>query len=309
MKINQNLNLIIEESQDKEDVDLKMYYSNFEDITDENSADALDSGIREFIGKFKEFSCISNETGKKCSYFIFLFHIQNDRVMKQKIFELEAILDEFTRSNKIGDQLEKYLDYTIQKSKTRLKVEVVKEYSCRSIVDLSNYEKAIFFYNIRKHLKDILIAINYLKSRFIGNPNWFKAKNVTFNPISNKVLLKNFIVVQPILTNPSMGSQLPAIQEESSQIENSGYSETKIEMKGKTFLKTTPVIYFNGSKHQITKLDILTNSAEHRTAQEHVQKKRDSRIRAQLRILRGRQVPIHQILPELPQRTNQHAQR
>ena len=213
-----------------------MYYSNFEDITEENYGTSDGSTFREFVGKFKEFSCISNETGKKCSYFIFLFHIQKDKVMKQKIFELEAILDEFTRSSKIGDHLENYLDYTIQKSKTRLKVEVVKEYSCRDILSLTDYERAIFFYNIRKHLKDILISINYLKSRFIGNPDWFNSKNVTFNPITNKILLKNFIVIQPIYTKFSDGSRLPAIKEESSQISNSGILDSKVEMKGKNFV-------------------------------------------------------------------------
>lgn len=140
-----------------------------------------------------QYSCLSHETGKKCIYSVFLFDKKKDNVSEEKLEELEEILYEFTSSSYTGEHLSNCIDYMIKFSKTMVKVELVSEYKSKPIKSLDGYELAVFFYNIRRNLKDLIIGLCYLKSRFIGDARWLRIGNLGFNSISNNIVLSNYI--------------------------------------------------------------------------------------------------------------------
>jgi hypothetical protein len=136
---------------------------------------------------------MSHDTGKKCIYQVYLINKQEENVSPGKLEEIEEILHEITNSPDLGIHHDKYLDYMIKTSKTKIKIEIVTEYNSKPIKQLNDYELSIFFYNLRKHIKDIVIGISYLKSRFIGDARWLKIDNLGFNPVTNNIVLKNFL--------------------------------------------------------------------------------------------------------------------
>lgn len=142
-----------------------------------------------------QYSCISHETGKKCIYSVYFFYKDKDFVCEEKLEELEEILYEFTCSAYTGDHLSNYVDYMIKFSKSKVKIELISEYKSKPIKSLDGYDLAVFFYNIRKNLKDLIIALCYLKSRFIGDARWLRIDNLGFNAISNNIVLSNYINV------------------------------------------------------------------------------------------------------------------
>jgi hypothetical protein len=163
-------------------MNLRDYYSNYIEI--------YQRPPREFC-----YSCISHETGKRCTYTVYLINKQEENVNSGKLEEIEEILYEITNSKNLGVHHDKYMDYMIKTSKTKIKLEIVTEYNSKPLKELNNYEMSIFFYNLRKHIKDIVIAISYLKSRFIGDARWLNIHNLGFNPVSNHIVLKNFLNV------------------------------------------------------------------------------------------------------------------
>ena len=181
-------------------MNLRDYYSNFIEISCKDN--------REFT-----YACISHETGKKCIYKMFLINKEIENVKTGKLEEIEEILHEITDSPNLGVHHDKYVDYMIKTSKTKIKIEIVTEYNSKPIKELNNYELSIFFYNLRTHLKNILIAISYLKSRFIGDARWLNIDNLGFDPASNNIVLKNFVNInfQGIVKNNS--SQIPYLKE------------------------------------------------------------------------------------------------
>ena len=181
-------------------MNLRDYYSNYIELSSNED--------REFT-----YACISHETGKKCTYKVFLINKTTEKVGAGKLEEIEEILHEITDSPNLGPHHAKYVDYMIKTSKTKIKIEIVTEYNSKPLKELNYYELSIFFYNLRSHLKDILIAISYLKSRFIGDARWLKIKNLGFNPASNHIVLNNFVNInfQGLPTNNA--TQLPDIKE------------------------------------------------------------------------------------------------
>lgn len=176
-------------------MNLRDYYSNYKEISSKPP--------REF-----EYSCISHETGKRCTYKVFLINKQQENVTGGKLEEFEEILHEITRSPNLGIHHDKYMDYMIKMSKTKVKIEIVTEYNSKPIKKLDNYELSIFFYNLRTHIKNILIAISYLKSRFIGDARWLNIDNLGFNPVSNHIVLKNFLNINFQSNNTYKNGQL-----------------------------------------------------------------------------------------------------
>lgn len=161
-------------------MNLRDYYSNFREV------DSLPP--REF-----SYSCISNETGKRCLYKAYLVDKREQNVSLGNLEEIEEILHEMTNSADLGVHHDKYIDYMIKTSSSKIKIETVTEYNSKAFQELDNYELSIFFYNLRTHIKNIIIGISYLKSRFIGDARWLKIENLGFNPVRNHIVLKNFL--------------------------------------------------------------------------------------------------------------------
>ena len=161
-------------------MNLRDYYSNYVQVSSKPP-------------KEYEYSCISHDTGKKCTYKVYLINKLEQNVHASKLEEIEEILHEITNSSDLGIHHDKYMDYMIKTSRTKIKIEIVTEYNSKPIKQLNSYELSIFFYNLRTHIKDIVIAISYLKSRFIGDARWLNIDNLGFNPVSNYIVLKNFL--------------------------------------------------------------------------------------------------------------------
>lgn len=161
-------------------MNLRDYYSNYVEVASVPP--------REY-----SYTCISNETGKRCLYKAYLINKQEQNVCLGHLEEIEEILHEITNSADLGKHHDKYIDYMIKTSKTKIKIETVTEYNSKPFKELDSYELSIFFYNLRSHIKNVVIAISYLKSRFIGDARWLKIENLGFNPVLNHIVLKNFL--------------------------------------------------------------------------------------------------------------------
>lgn len=81
----------------------------------------------------------------------------------------------------------------IKYSDDQIQIETIQKVQSKFFLNLNESEKAFFFYNIRENLRDIIIAICFLKSRFIGDSTWFKIKNLGFNIIHNHIVLSNYL--------------------------------------------------------------------------------------------------------------------
>lgn len=86
-----------------------------------------------------------------------------------------------------------YVDYMIKYSENQIKIETIQKIESKQFYELNESEKAFFFYNMRENLRDIIIALCYLKSRFIGDFRWFQIENLGFNIIHNHIVLSNYL--------------------------------------------------------------------------------------------------------------------
>lgn len=140
-----------------------------------------------------QYSCISKSTGKKCVYNCYIFALRNKN--KERIKEINEILFEAWKFKAEKSHFQGYLDYNIKLSQKNVKIEIIREINCKSLNRQTPFELAIFYFNLRHHIRDILIALSYLKSRFIGDNRWLIFKNIGFNANKNHIELQNFIFI------------------------------------------------------------------------------------------------------------------
>lgn len=140
-----------------------------------------------------EYECISKETNQKCIYTVFSF--LNEEKNINRITEISEILSEVCNLDHQKPHFQKYLDYLIKTSQTRVRIETVRELNVTRLHHLSTFGLAIFFYNLRTHLRDLVTALSYLKSRFIGDPRWLKLRNVGFSLDRDQIQLLDFVFI------------------------------------------------------------------------------------------------------------------
>lgn len=112
-----------------------------------------------------------------------------------RIEELEEILNEAIKQSSQLDHFQKYVDYLFKVSESEVKIEVVRELNSVAFLKLSTFDQSIFYYHLRRHMRDLLIAVIYLKSRFIGDPRWLNLENLHFDPNENQIKVCNFIYI------------------------------------------------------------------------------------------------------------------
>lgn len=140
-----------------------------------------------------EFECLSIETNEKCVYNVFNFLIEEKN--PNRITEISEILLEVYHLNNRKRHFQKYLDYLIKTSKNNVRIEIVRELNVTRLDQLSSFGLAIFFYNLRAHLRDLITSLSFLKSRFIGDPRWLRLKNIGFSLNDNQIQLLDFVFI------------------------------------------------------------------------------------------------------------------
>jgi hypothetical protein len=140
-----------------------------------------------------QYSCISRKQNKECVYDCYIFPKRNKN--DQRINELDEILYEIYSFQSSKKHFQKYVDYNIKLSQKNVKIEIIREINCKSLLHQSSFELAIFYWNLKEHIRDLLISISYLKLRYIIDFRWMILKNIGFNASKNHIELQNFLYI------------------------------------------------------------------------------------------------------------------
>lgn len=124
-----------------------------------------------------------------------LLNLRIQNINHPKMFCVESMLDEFS-TPECGPFLEPYLDYRkVQYNKNGMILELAYCDRGLNLSQMTKFEKAIIFKDIREHLLKLLMALSFLKARFVRNAGWLLDENVKFDLDSFEPRITNFVVI------------------------------------------------------------------------------------------------------------------
>jgi hypothetical protein len=179
MNANKNINKKEESELPMIGAEIREHYSNFV--------------LKKALNQSQEYECISNSRCKKCLYNCYIFRLKKKSL--KRIEELEEILNEISNTSNKKKHFQTYIDYLIKLSKTHVQIETVREVNSKEFLNLSPFELSIFYFHLRGHIRDIIIALMFLKSRFIGDPRWLNLQNLHFDSKENQIRLCNYLFI------------------------------------------------------------------------------------------------------------------
>lgn len=109
------------------------------------------------------------------------------------------MLDEFSTSD-CCPFVEPYLDYRVIRLNRCMIIELAALDRGASLGDMTKFEKAIVFKDIREHLLKILMTLAYLKARFVKNSEWLRDDNIRFDMDTFEPKINNFVVIDVLGT-------------------------------------------------------------------------------------------------------------
>jgi hypothetical protein len=112
----------------------------------------------------------------------------------EKLFLLSSMLDEFCEEE-TSPYLVKYTDYRILRYKKFILVETAFKDEGIQLENLSKFELAIFFKDMRSHFQNMILTLAYLKVRLVSKSDWLIHQNVVFDFDSLSIKFCGYVVV------------------------------------------------------------------------------------------------------------------
>ena len=113
---------------------------------------------------------------------------------KKKLFLLYSMLNEFCEEDSTP-YLVKYIDYRILKFRKYMIVETAFRDEGIQLKDLTKFELAILFKDMRTHFKNMIMTLAYLKVRLVFASQWLIHQNIMFNLETLSMKFCGYIVV------------------------------------------------------------------------------------------------------------------
>jgi hypothetical protein len=113
------------------------------------------------------------------------------------------MLDEFSSPN-CCPHIEPYLDYRVVKLQKCIILETANLDRGLPLDQMTKFEKAIVFKDIREHMLKILISLSFLKARVVKNSQWLDISNIKFDLETFQPRLNNFVVIDVEKSNFSL---------------------------------------------------------------------------------------------------------
>lgn len=128
-----------------------------------------------------------------------LIELRNQNINHKKLFCVESMLDEFS-SPDCCPFMEPYLDYRVIRLSRCMIIELAILDRGVSLSQMTKFEKAIVFKDIREHLLKILMSLAYLKARFVKNSDWLEDENVKFDLDTFEPKINNYVAIDVLGT-------------------------------------------------------------------------------------------------------------
>ena len=126
---------------------------------------------------------------------------------KKKLFLLYSMLNEFCEGD-CTPYLVKYLDYRIMQFKKYMIVETAFRDEGIQLKDLTKFELAILFKDMRTHFKNMILTLAYLKVRLVLSSQWLINQNIMFNLETLTVKFCGYIVVDVLKTSEEQNKKM-----------------------------------------------------------------------------------------------------
>jgi hypothetical protein len=112
----------------------------------------------------------------------------------EKLYLLHSMLNEFCEEEACP-YLVKYTDYRILRYKKFILVETAFKDEGIQLEDLSKFELAILFKDMRSHFKNMILTLAYLKVRLVSASQWLIHQNIIFNFDTLSIKFFGYVVV------------------------------------------------------------------------------------------------------------------